>query len=199
LSEQFSRVQKHIKDVVGDQTQCIWCWACTAGILCWKLTLSGQAHAVAQKTFGTLQLCVDIERSTMRHREYMEQVMNISCSSPCVNLVGRLNINLKIVDWHLPDILNTLAELGNTDSEAAVLCKAVKQFDIIFGIKLLKLVFGYANDVSEYLQIEEGHVSHECIRKSPQAQCHSSRMQNKSYVRAIIAKNSKHLQVLNFL
>lgn len=48
--------------------------------------------------------------------------------------------------------MKTLNELCKTDSEASLLCKSTNHFDIIFGIKLLKLLFGYANDVSEYLQ-----------------------------------------------
>ena len=117
---------------------------------------------MALKTFGVLQqLYVYIERSPLRHRRYMEHVKAgtaVSDSGPrllqslCETRWSARFTNLRIVDRRLGDIISTLSELLHDDVDASLLLKSLMQFDIIFGIKLLRLVFGYADTVSQYLQ-----------------------------------------------
>jgi hypothetical protein len=52
----------------------------------------------------------------------------------------------------LPEIIKTLNELGHDIVDASQLRKSLKQFEIVFQIELLRRMFVYANEVSEYLQ-----------------------------------------------
>jgi hypothetical protein len=57
---QFSEVQKHIKDIAGEQALYIWCWAHSLNLV--LETYVKRSCIVALKTFGVLQqLCVYIE------------------------------------------------------------------------------------------------------------------------------------------
>lgn len=160
---QFSGVQKFVKDAAGERAIYIWCWA-----HCLNLVLESyvkKASTLALRTFGVLQqLYVYIERSPKRHRHYMDQLEAAAAGSSeldsgpkllqslCATRWSARFTNLRIVDRRLPEIIKTLNELSHDDVDAAQLCKSLMQFEIVFEIKLLRLVFGYANEVSEYLQ-----------------------------------------------
>ena len=155
---QFSGVQKFIKDAAGEQVMYVWCWAHSLNLVLESFVK--KASTVALKTFGVLQqLYVYIERSPKRHRQYMEHLKTAGAESGprllqslCETRWSARFTNLRIVDSRLPDIIKTLSELSHDDVEASQLCKSLMKFDIVFGIKLLRLVFGYANAVSEFLQ-----------------------------------------------
>jgi len=83
--------------------------------------------------------------------------------------------------------LNTLAELGKTDSEASLLFKSVKQFRH----QLLKLEFGYTSDVSDYFQKDIDLKSALFLQSAGSNPC-------KSEVLGILARNSEHLQFFNY-
>ena len=66
--------------------------------------------------------------------------------------------NLGLVDRRLPEIIKTLNELSRDDVDSDHLRKSLMQFDIVFEIKVLRMVFGYANEVSEYLHKTDMHI-----------------------------------------
>jgi len=96
---------------------------------------------------------VYIECSPLHHRQYMER-MNAGSENQSLSETrwSTRFTNLRIVDGRLPEIIKTLTQLSRDDVGASQLCKSLIEFDIIFSVKLLRLVFGYANAVSEYLQ-----------------------------------------------